>query len=229
MPPDQTTPDRAAEIDWRADGLPIARRFGDPYYSAAGGLAETRAVFLAGNGLPGRFVPGFQIAELGFGTGLTMLAALLAWRAAGVAGVLRFTSFEAFPMSTADTARALAAFPDVTEAARPFLAALEDGKRRFSEPGLDAEVIVGDARETVPAWTGRADAWCLDGFAPAVNPEMWEAGLLRAVAARTRPGGTCASYTAAGHVRRALADAGFAVSRVPGFGTKRHMTRGTLA
>ena len=89
-------------------------------------------------------------------------------------------------------------------------------------------MIIGDARITVPEWSGRADAWFLDGFSPAKNPELWSNDLLRSVAARTAPQGTCATYTAAGFVRRALTDAGFDVERVAGFGRKRHMTRGVL-
>ncbi|WP_412508529.1 MnmC family methyltransferase, partial [Roseovarius sp. SYSU LYC5161] len=40
----------------------------------------------------------------------------------------------------------------------------------------------------------------------------------------TAPGGTAATYTAAGFVRRGLAAAGFDVARRPGYGRKRHMT-----
>ncbi|WP_258087706.1 MnmC family methyltransferase, partial [Xenorhabdus bovienii] len=69
-----------------------------------------------------------------------------------------------------------------------------------------------------------ADAWFLDGFSPAKNPELWDAGLMAQVGAHTKTGGTAATYTAAGFVRRNLADAGFAVTRVKGFGRKRHMT-----
>lgn len=97
-------------------------------------------------------------------------------------------------------------------------------------PHGDAKLhlIVGDARETLPRWQGQADAWFLDGFAPSKNPEMWDPALLAEVARHTAPGGTFATYTAAGFVRRALAAAGFAVTRCPGFGRKRHMTRGVL-
>jgi len=48
------------------------------------------------------------------------------------------------------------------------------------------------------------------------------------VARHTNPGGTFATYTAAGFVRRGLAAAGFTVARAPGYGRKRHMTRGVL-
>ncbi|MFN4157071.1 MAG: tRNA (5-methylaminomethyl-2-thiouridine)(34)-methyltransferase MnmD [Gemmobacter sp.] len=215
-------------LDWRAGDVPVSRRFDDPYFSLAGGLAETRHVFLAGNGLPARFRPGFHVAELGFGTGLNMLAVWMAWREAGVAGALRFTSFEAYPMTAAEIERALAAFPEAAAVAAPFLEAWGAGARRFALPGLEVEIVVGDARETLPGWGGRADAWFLDGFSPAKNPEMWGEGLMAEVGRHTAPGGTCASYTAAGFVRRGLAEAGFAVERRAGHAGKRHMTVGVM-
>lgn len=212
-------------LDWRAGDVPVSRRFDDPYFSAADGLAETRHVFLAGNGLPARFRDGFRVAELGFGTGLNMLAAAQGWAAQGAPGRLWLTSFEAYPMRADDMARALAAFPALT----PWAARLLEGWRAGAAEialgdGVSLSVIIGDARETLPAWTGRADAWFLDGFAPARNPELWGEALMAAVAAHTAPGGTAASYTAAGHVRRALAAAGMDVTRAPGYGRKRHMT-----
>ena len=215
-------------IDWREGRVPVSRRFDDPYFSLEDGLAETRHVFLAGNGLPARFAPGFHIAELGLGTGLNLCAARLAWGAAGVPGPLRYTAFEAFPLTAEETARALAAFPEVRAVAGPLLDALATGAAQVETADLLAEIIPGDARDTLPHWAGRADAWFLDGFAPAKNPELWDPALLAEVARHTAPGGTFATYTAAGHVRRALAAAGFAVARVPGYGRKRHMTRGTL-
>lgn len=209
-----------AEVAWSERGIPVSTRFNDPYFSLEDGLAETRHTFLAGNGLPARFAPGFQVAELGFGTGLNMLATALA---AGT-GPLRYTSFEAYPMGAGEIARALAAFPEAAAIAGPFVAAWGRGARRFSLGALEVEVIVGDARGTLPAWAGAADAWYLDGFSPARNPELWGEDLMRAVAAHTMPGGTAATYTAAGFVRRGLAAAGFTVERRPGFGRKRHMT-----
>jgi tRNA U34 5-methylaminomethyl-2-thiouridine-forming methyltransferase MnmC len=77
------SPDQTPDLDWRDSTIPVSRRFDDPYFSLAGGLDETRHVFLAGNGLPGRLCDGFRIAELGFGTGLNLLAVLLAHRGSG--------------------------------------------------------------------------------------------------------------------------------------------------
>lgn len=211
------------KIEWR-DSVPISARFGDPFYSLKDGLAETRYVYLDGNDLPARFRDGFHVAELGFGTGLGFLTALAAFRDAGTPGKLRFTSFEAYPMNRDDMARALAPFPEL-----PTDILLENGiAPHITGPDFDLHIVLGDARETVPNMPVRADAWFLDGFAPAQNPELWEDTLLHAVAAHTAPGGTFATYTAVGRIRRTLAEAGFTVDRISGFGAKPHMTRGKM-
>lgn len=217
----------AAALDWRDGVVPVSQRFDDPYFSIAGGLEETRHVFLAGNGLPGRFRAGFHVAELGFGTGLNLMATLIAHSESG-APPIRYTSFEAYPLRVADIARALAAFPEAEAVAAPFLDAWGAGLRHFTLGAIEVEVIAGDVRETLPNWAGRAEAWFLDGFSPAKNPEMWGPEVMAAVADHTAPGGTFATYSAAGHVRRALEDAGFTVTRAPGFGRKKHMTTGRL-
>lgn len=211
-----------ADVTWRA-GVPVATRFDDPYFSLEDGLAEARHVFLSGNDLPDRLHAGFHVAELGFGTGLNALALAQAWHGPGR---VRMTSFEAFPLSGADMAQALAAFPELAEPAAVLLAAWP--AQRIDLGGVELRVVTGDARRTVPAWGEAADAWFLDGFAPARNPELWEPDLLAAVARHTRPGGTVATYSAAGAVRRGLTQAGFEVARRPGFGRKRHMSVGRL-
>ncbi|APX23954.1 hypothetical protein Ga0080559_TMP3158 [Salipiger profundus] len=210
--------------DWREGGVPVSPRFDDPYYSLENGLAETRHTFLAGNGLPDRFRDGFHVAELGFGTGLNLLATLHLWRQCGQAGQLRFTSFEAFPMAAADMVRAQGAFPELAGVAAELAPFWQSGAQEIVLPDLRFRMIEGDARKTLPAWDGAAHAWFLDGFSPAKNPELWGERLMAEVARHTAPGGTAATYTAAGHVRRALEAAGFAVTRAPGFGRKRHMT-----
>lgn len=219
--------DNATGLIWR-DGVPVSTRFDDPYYSLAGGLAEARHVFLSGNDLPGRFRDGFHIAELGFGTGLNLMAAVAAWRAACVPGRLRYTSFEAFPLPPTDMQRAQGHFAELAGLAEELVAHWRAGARHLTLDDLEFTLITGDARDTLPAWRSRADAWFLDGFAPVKNPQMWEPALLAEVGAHTVAGGTAATYSAAGHVRRALAAAGFRVERVPGFGAKRHMTRALM-
>jgi len=217
--------DQSHDIDWR-HGAPVSRLYDDPFHSLQDGLAETRHTFLSGNDLPGRFRDGFHIAETGFGTGLNLLAAWHAFRASGTPGRLRFTSFEAHPLSFADLRRAQGQFPELATLSADFLAAFDGHGAELAD--LTLTVIPGDAGRTLPDWTERADAWFLDGFAPARNAALWSPPLMAEVARHTVPGGSFATYTAAGHVRRALEAAGFDVTRARGYGRKRHMSRGRL-
>ena len=224
--------DQTAPLIWRetdAGRVPVSTQFDDPYYSLGGGLDETRHVFLGGNDLHARFTDDLHIGELGFGTGLNLLVTWTDWLKQPH-GKLHLTSFEAYPMAKSDMAEALTAFPEVAPLSSILLDkwSAGDGPVNIAE-NLTLEVIIGDARETLPAWQGRADAWFLDGFSPAKNPALWEPTLLQYVADHTAPNGTAATYSAAGHVRQSLTAAGFNVSRVQGFGRKRHMTTARIA
>ncbi|MDW3223245.1 MAG: tRNA (5-methylaminomethyl-2-thiouridine)(34)-methyltransferase MnmD [Paracoccaceae bacterium] len=220
---------QSTDVSWNKNDVPVSNRFDDPYFSLENGLEETRHVFLQGNGLPERFCDGFHVAELGFGTGLNFLTTVLAWRESGVSGRLHFTSFEAFPLSVQHIGRALAVFAELNEISRPLTACWrpEGGTFELDDDVL-LNVIIGDANVELSNWTGFADAWYLDGFSPAKNPELWSQTILHQVAKHTVANGTFATYTAAGFVRRALEAAGFDVSRSVGFGRKRHMSRGVM-
>ncbi len=213
--------DQTAQIEWRDGRVPVSTQFDDPYFSLEDGMSETRHVFLEGNDLPARFVDRFHIAELGFGTGLNFLVTLQAFRDSGCGGVLRFSSFEAFPMAMADLHAALRAFDGLPDD----LAATETFPTSLDGPDFELRVILGDARETLSKWDGKADAWFLDGFSPAKNPELWSPELMSEVGRHTATHGTAATYTAAGFVRRGLETAGFSVNRIQGYGRKRHMTQ----
>lgn len=234
---------RAPQLEWLDGDVPRAEGFGDTYFSKAGGLAETRHVFLAGNRLPERFAgrSAFTIAEFGFGTGLNFLTTLKALQASGGAPKLTYVSFELHPMTREQLGRALAAFPDLADLAAGLLEtwAPEPGWNRLELCGADLLLGVGDARElirdlrtagagaqagTVPI--APVDAWFLDGFSPSRNPELWAADLLQAAHDLTAEDGTLATYTAAGWVRRNLQAAGFAIRKVSGFAGKREMVVG---
>jgi tRNA U34 5-methylaminomethyl-2-thiouridine-forming methyltransferase MnmC len=213
-------------ISWIDNRIPVSCKFNDSYYSIYGGLEETNFVFLSGNNLPGRFNDGFHIAELGFGTGLNMLVSIEAFYKANIKGTLYYTSFEKYPLEKSQAEKALKSFPLLN---KNFL--LDQwSQKTFSvvSDRIIGTVIIGDARKTVEQWSGKADAWFLDGFSPSKNPELWEPNLLKNVAIKTKKNGTFATYTAAGAVRRNLSNSGFLVEKVTGFGRKRHMCKGTL-
>ena len=228
--------DRAPHLIWTDDGSPRSGRFGDVYFSQQDGLAETRAVFLAGCGLPeawqGR--SRFCLAELGFGTGLNIAALLDLWRREGPAGGrLSLFSVEGFPLSREEAGRALAAWPELAEATQALLEVWPEatpGFHRLDLPGFNAtlDLAVGDVGWALSQWTGKADAWFLDGFAPSTNPDMWSDAVMDGIAARSAPGARVATFTVAGSVRRGLAERGFAVEKRPGHGRKRERLEARL-
>lgn len=218
--------------------MPYSEEFGDFYYSKADGRAECRHVFLAANGLPERFVgkQNFVIAELGFGTGLNFIETWSAWEASAATGArLEFHSFELRLLDRDDIERALSAWPDLAAKACELVKlwpSQPDGDVRidFECQGKTIHLHIhrGLALEQLSAATFAADAWFLDGFSPARNPDMWSVELMRAVAEHTVEGGTFATYSAAGWVRRNLQAAGFTVQKRPGHSGKRDMSAGIL-
>lgn len=222
------TPD-PSPVAWDETGAPRSPRFNDVYYSSAGGLAEARSVFLGGCDLPRAWAgrPGFVVGELGFGTGLNIVALVDLWRRTRPDDAhLHIFSVEALPMPAADARRALAPWPELAELTARLMAAWPRRARGFhrlavADLGVTLDLAVMDAAEALEAWTGRADAWFLDGFSPARNPGMWTPQVLAGVARRSAPGARLATFTVAGAVRRDLEAQGFQVEKRPGFAAKR--------
>ncbi len=227
---------RCADIEWTEDGTPKSRYYGDVYFSTSGGPDETRHVFMRHNGLPERFssARSFTIAETGFGTGLNFLAAWQAFVAhAPHDAVLHYISAELHPLHGADMARAHHLWPELTAFSEELHA-----RYPLPVPGVQRvqlthgrvllTLFFGDVKEMFSALDFHADAWFLDGFSPARNPQMWEETVLRQLPSFSAPGATFATFTAAGHVKRTLTEAGFIVHKAPGFGHKRDMLHGTL-
>ncbi len=220
-------------INWENGDLPRSSLFDDTFYTSRNGQAESAYVFIDGNGLTGRWMATnhFTIGELGFGTGLNFLETWRHWiDARSPSQRLVFTSFEAYPISADDMARALAPWETLKVLADSLVSRWQT---RSSPPALwkmDQQtqllVMPGKAEASVANWHGLADAWYLDGFSPDKNPAMWSAVLLQQVFDHTAAGGSFATYTAASRVRRNLQDAGFTVTKRKGFAGKREMTSG---
>lgn len=223
-------------LEWRDTG-PVAPDFDDIYFSAEGGLDETRAVFLAGCGLPDRWQrqDNFVIGELGFGTGLNFLAAWQLWNETRPQnGWLHFISIEKFPLRLDDLRKALSAFPELAALSGQLIAQwpqpLKGAHRlRFDADRITLTLFQDDIAEALPQIEARVDAWFLDGFAPAHNGAMWSETVWPELARLSVPGARVATFTVAGAVRRGLSAAGFTVEKKPGFGRKRERLEGVFA
>jgi tRNA 5-methylaminomethyl-2-thiouridine biosynthesis bifunctional protein len=226
-----------AQLDWDDQGRPRSRVFDDVYFSDQSGLDETRYVFLEQNRLAERFaaLPAngrLVIGETGFGTGLNFLCVWQLFEQHAVAGArLHFVSVEKYPLSPADLQRALALWPQLKPLADQLLrqyVAIHEGFQRISLANgrVTLTLLIGDALEQLPQLDAQIDAWFLDGFAPAKNPDMWTAELFVELARLAAPGSTISTFTSTGWVRRLLNAAGFKMKRTPGIGHKWEILRG---
>ena len=228
-----------AQLDWDDQGLPRSRVFDDVYFSDLSGLDETRYVFLEQNALSERFAAlqagqRLVIGETGFGTGLNFLCAWQLFEQQAVPGArLHFVSVEKYPLSLPDLQRALALWPELKLFADQLLAqyvAIHQGFQRLvlDNGRVTLTLLIGDALEQLPQLDAQIDAWFLDGFAPAKNPDMWTAELFAELARLAAPGSTISTFTSTGWVRRLLNAAGFKMKRTPGIGHKWEILRGVF-
>lgn len=226
-----------AQLDWDERGQPLSRSYGDVYFSQENGLEETRYVFLANNDLAARFAAltdgeCLNIGETGFGTGLNFLCAWQLFEQQAPAGArLHFVSVEKYPLRHDDLQRALALWPELAPFSAELLAqyrAVHPGFQRLLLAGgrVVLTLLIGDAREQLPLLDARIDAWFLDGFNPAKNPEMWTPELFAELARLSAANATLGTFSSAGVVRRALNEAGFQMRRVPGLGKKWEVLKG---
>jgi tRNA 5-methylaminomethyl-2-thiouridine biosynthesis bifunctional protein len=221
-------------LQWSDDGALRSLDFDDIYFQPRRGPEEKYYVFLEQNRLPERFAAppenSFRIAELGFGSGLNFLLTAQLWRKTAPAGArLTYVSIEKHPVPGADLKRIYAFWPELQEYTTPLLEQyppLLEGFHplQFQGGRIRLMLLFGDVAAALPELTGSFDAWYLDGFSPAKNPAMWEEKLFPRIAALTAPGGTLATFSSAGDIRRGLQANGFEVKKIPGFGVKRDMT-----
>ncbi|MFM2317652.1 MAG: bifunctional tRNA (5-methylaminomethyl-2-thiouridine)(34)-methyltransferase MnmD/FAD-dependent [Pseudomonadota bacterium] len=220
-----------AHIELDANGLPFAIEYGDRYFSRENGLAEARHVFLQGNQLPQAWQgkEQFVIAETGFGTGLNFLATWQAWaNDPQSCQMLHYISIEKHPIPKPVLAKLLANWAELTEFSTalleqypPVLAGFH--QLNFAKHRLRLSLCFAEAQMALNELVAQVDAWYLDGFAPAKNPDLWSAAIFQALAAHSHSQTSLASFTVAGQVRRDLQEAGFVCTKRMGFGQKREM------
>ena len=223
-------------INWRDNNVPESVLYGDIYYAPENGLAESQHVFLEGIGAPGIWTDRdhITIGETGFGTGLNFLATWHLWRkTAQKDSCLHYISTEKHPLHRTEITRALSPWQSLEDEIRTLLSHYPDNplqelqgyqRFQFDEGRVTLTLCVGDCASQLSrltSQTGCVDAWYLDGFSPAKNPDMWCDAVYQQLGRLSAPYARLATFTAAGHVRRGLTAAGFHMEKSPGYGRKR--------
>ena len=246
-PPTVLTGAASESVVWMPDGSPHSPRFNDRYRSRSGGLAQAVAVFLAGTGLPAawRGRDRFSVLETGFGLGMNFLCTWAAWEADPQRSqILQFVSVEAFPVRAADLVRSACKasaedqsapaialrLPVLAEQLAQAWQGLSPGIQHWDFAGgrVQLTLAVGEVQAMLQELNCQADAVYLDGFSPALNPQMWSAQTLHLVAQHCGPGTALATYTVASSVRERLRQLGFSVEKCPGLAPKRDRLQAVL-
>jgi len=242
-----------AKIHWLESGEPFSEQFQDFYFSTDGGFQETEYVFLKQNNIPQAFIELtdkqqiFRIAETGFGTGLNFLITAMHWlQTSSLNSTLEYTSIEKYPLKKIDLIQIFLIFnknwpqlstfceelqthyPTIIEANQIQLS-LFNGRITLNlliEDASSALKKLSNTLSDVPIPSRKIDAWYLDGFSPAKNPDMWNQDLFNSIAELSKSGTTISTFSSAGFVRRGLQEAGFNMFKVPGLGKKREILSG---
>lgn len=223
-----------AKLSFAPDGTPFSETYGDVYHTTAGGPAQARHVFIAGNGLPEAWQNrrAFVIFETGFGLGLNFLATWQAWlQDENRCETLHFVSIEKHPFSAAALHQAHGNWPEFSALSEALCAQwppLLPGIHQLSlnQGRVLLTLMFGDATQCLRRLDLAADAFYLDGFSPAKNPDLWTPWVCKALARLAAPGATLATWSVASALRQGLADAEFDLDKRPGFSGKREMLVG---
>jgi len=222
------------QIQWQ-NNRPYNTQYEDIYFSVAGGLAESRHVFIEGNNLRSRWQnlqadEQFTIFEAGFGSGLNFLTTWQLWREIKPRGKLIYITCENNPFNNKQYSQALEPFSDsLPELIQQFLSIIQQPIDTISHFALqlDIELVLINCdinllSTSMPSST-EINAIYLDGFSPAKNPDMWSVELCQTLFKYSASDASAATYSVAGNVKRNLTSAGFTIQKKPGFGTKREM------
>ncbi|MGC2063776.1 MAG: tRNA (5-methylaminomethyl-2-thiouridine)(34)-methyltransferase MnmD [Thermodesulfovibrionales bacterium] len=218
--------------------------YDDRYFDVVNAIEEAKQVFFQGCGLMDSFSARgskgkvFRIGETGFGAGRILIALLDYLDNSGITETtIDYYSVELHPVTSDRMSAILEGFRpkvgpliDLLIEAYSHLDITRQGwhQIQLTRPFgiLTLNLWIGEALEMVCALSTPCDAWFLDGHGPKKNPAIWRPGLLMAIGEKTVAGGTCATYTVAGDVRRGLTAAGFSVEQCPGFGGKKAVLKG---
>lgn len=237
---------QTAKIDWQIDNfgltIPVSAEFGDVYFCKDNGLAESRYVFLQNNQLAQRFqqmadFDRFVIGEIGFGTGLNILATWQLWQTIYQQNPknqhLHFITTEKFPLTKADLTKSLNVWkhqetslsPLIDELLENYPPPLAGCHRLHLSSNVTLDIWLGDACESLSKVIGNmaVNAWFLDGFAPSCNDELWSEQLFAQIRRLSTQHTTLSTFSVSKIVKDNLSNAGFLLSKVKGFGKKREM------
>ena len=222
----------------------VNEQFDDRYFDIVNALDEAQQIYFRNNSLLERIVSAkeagssFVIGETGFGAGRVVVSLMEFVKENGLKDIsIEYNSVELYPMRPERMLQILGGFWERVGAEIDILvkaySSIDISKGGWhsiiiqqSFGTIELNLWIGEALEMVNALEKSCDVWFLDGHSPKKNPSIWRDELLMAIGEKTKVEGTCATFSVAGAVRRALEAAGFTIKLLPGCGGKKEVLHG---
>lgn len=189
------------------------------YHSRHGAIQESRHVFIE-SGL-NHYIKEtgnkhLSILEVGFGTGLNAL--LTAIHAKEHEVTVNYHALEPYPLN----AMQLSAINH-----GELLNEQDAFRKLHSKNDINAFINLAIHNTRLEEFTSKQvfDIIYFDAFAPNAQPELWTVDIFEKLNQLLKPGGILTTYCSKSIVRKALQDAGFAISKLPGPPGKREIIR----
>ncbi|MDG1752662.1 MAG: FAD-dependent 5-carboxymethylaminomethyl-2-thiouridine(34) oxidoreductase MnmC, partial [Thalassotalea sp.] len=233
------------KITFRDDGSPYSEKFDDIYFDTESGYQQSEHVFIKGNNIADNLIKAqqeFTIAETGFGTGLNFLLTLQLYKALAKdhqLPTMHFISTEKYPLTKEQLIKSLNSLHTLADEKDELIANYHDLPEQdqkveflFFDNKIKLTILFDDSTQAFKAiklprkQNGLVDAWYLDGFSPARNPEMWQEALFEEVARLSKPQATISTFTIAGFIRRGLEKVGFRLEKQNYLGNKNEILTG---
>jgi len=239
----------SSKLTYQEDGSPYCQRFDDVYFDLESGTLQSDFIFIQKNQIKRRLASAektFTIAETGFGTGLNFLLTLQAYQEVQLdsdrqIAPLHFISVEKYPLTKAQLEQSLSIFPQLQTLTRLLVDSYPESEPEHFPQEFHADFISGNARLTLifddaakglsslkSLKQGLVDAWYLDGFTPAKNPDMWSKTLFSHIGRLSKDQATLTTFTVEGIVKKQLREIGFRLEKQPALGEEKEVFFGKM-
>ena len=213
-------------IQLTADGTHTihSEKYDVTYHSIHGALQETYHVFIeAGLNFKKSAIREINILEVGFGTGLNVLATLADNKESNYE--VDYHTIEAYPISLTEVNQLNyhEHLPGIAKEEMVHLHQLPWNETNLINPRFAFTKHLCTL-ETFKS-SLKFDVIYFDAFAPTAQPELWEPAILQKMYNLLNNNGLLVTYCAKGQFKRDLKSVGFEVHSIPGPPRKREMTR----
>ncbi|AFI31531.1 tRNA (5-methylaminomethyl-2-thiouridine)(34)-methyltransferase MnmD [Borrelia crocidurae] len=204
-------------------------KFKDIYYDPQYGLEESNYVFIKGCALEKELTTtkNIKIAELGFGTGLNLIALLKYLTENNIKTKINYYSIEKFPLKKEQIKKISQFFNNDIQYFKIMLKKypkipIKNIKYKISS-NINLKILIGDAKDKLKELPKYIDYWFLDGFTPSKNIRMWNKEIFTIISQKSKTGTKLSTFSSARIVKDGLKLANFNYLKIKGFNNKRHM------